>query len=463
MSEMPQQEASALPPASVFDKLQGAGARMDRFGDDTLRAVEAVHKALLGSGKASYGDRDVDPENWTRLPVIIDVDIPTQISKDEEYWAVVPWASAVMPSAADYLRAVLGTFGHVKPKRFIIVTPDDLSAEELRKLAESFAVTVLAVHAGTLTAAGPEQALERLRRVTGEACFGAHAAVDIRAVIARHNAELTKADEFYDLLEVATPRAWATPAILGANVLVFAAMVAAGVSFWSPDTADVFAWGGSNGPLVVNGEWWRLLSANYLHFGFLHLAFNMWCLWQVGRFAERLLGNWAFVLAYTFSGIGGAIASIAHKPGPEHIGAGASGAVFGIFGCILGFMLVRRRTVPVRVFKPLVMSILSFLGYNIYFSLTMSHIDNFAHGGGLFVGFLCGMLFSRAIPVPEGGTPRRRYSYALIVVVLLIAGAVFAAARVRADAQGRRAPSSTYAPDGRALRPAGVLSSAGLG
>jgi len=430
MSETPQQETPARPLASVLDKLQGVGARLDRFGDDTLRAVEAVHKALLGSGKASYGDRDVDARNWTRLPVIVDVDIPTQISKDEEYWAVVPWASAVLPSAADYLRAVVGTFGPVKPKRFIIVMPDDLSAEELLKLAAPLSVTAIAVHAGTLTAVGPEQTLERMRRVTGEAGFGAHAAVDIRAVIAGHNAELTKADEFYDLLEVATPRAWATPAILGANVLVFAAMVAAGVSFWSPSIGDVFAWGGARGPNVVAGEWWRLLTANYVHFGLLHLAFNMWCLWQVGRFAERLLGNWAFVLAYTFSGIGGAIASIAHNPGG--VGAGASGAVFGIFGCILGFMLVRRRTVPVRVFKPLVISIISFLGYNIYFSLTVSHVDNFAHGGGLVVGFLCGILFSRAIPVPEGGTPRRRYWYALIVVALLIAGAVLAAARVPA-------------------------------
>ena len=413
---------------------------MDRFGDETLRAVEAAHKALLGGGHASYGDRDVDPENWTRLPVIIDVDIPTHISKDEEYWAVVPWASAVMPSVADYLRAVLGTFGGVKPKRFIIVTPETLSAADVRKLTEPFSVTVLAVHAGTLVATGPEQTLERMRRVTGEAGFGAHAELDIRAVIAAHQAELDKEDEFYDLLDVATPRAWATPAILVVNLLVFVAMAATGVSFWSPGTADVFAWGGAYGPRVVEGQWWRLLTANYVHFGLLHLGFNMWCLWQVGRFTERLLGNWAFVLAYTFSGLGGAIASIAHNP--LGIGAGASGAVFGLFGCVLGFMLVRRRTVPVRVLKPHVMSILAFLGYNIYFSLTVSHIDNFAHGGGLFIGFLSGMLFSRAIPAPEGRTPRRRYAYVFAIVALLVAGGVFAASRV-----------PRHAPSARGARP----------
>lgn len=432
MPETPAQEPPARPPASVLEKLQAAGALTDRFGDDTLRAAEAVHKALLGSGKASYGDRDIDPENWTRLPVIIDVDIPTHISKDEEYWAIVPWAPAVMSSSADYVQAVLGTFGAVKPKRFVIVTSETLSAEDVRELAAPLSLTVLAVHAGTLAAVGPDQALERMRRVTGEAGFAAHAELDIHSVIAGHNAELDQEDEFYDLLDAATPCAWATPTILAANLLVFVAMVAAGASLWSPSGGDVFAAGGAYGPVVVRGEWWRLLSANYVHFGALHLAFNMWCLWQVGRFTERLLGNWAFVLAYSFSGIGGAIASIAHNP--RGIGAGASGAVFGIFGCILGFMLVRRRTIPVRVFKPLVTSILGFLGYNIYFSLTMStHIDNFAHGGGLFIGFLCGMLFSRAIPVPAAGTPRRRYAYALAIIVLLIAGAVFAASRVSAS------------------------------
>ncbi len=433
MAETPEQEPAAQPPTGTVEKLQAAGAAMDRFDDGTLRAVESVHKALLGSGQASYGDRVVDPTNWTRQPVILDVDIPTQISKDEEYWAVAPWAPAVMPTAADYLRAVLGTFGGVKPKRFIVVTPEPLSAEDVRGLGEPFAVTVLAVHAGTLAAVGPKQALERMARVTGEAGFGAHAGLDIRQVIAGHNAELDKEDEFYDLLHAATPRTWATPVILGLNLLVFAAMIASGVNFWSPDQFDVFDWGGTSGPRVADGEWWRLLTANYLHFGLLHLAFNMWCLWQVGRFTERLLGNWAFVLTYTLSGIAGAVASIAHNP--LGIGAGASGAVFGAFGCILGFMLVRRRTVPVRVFKPLVTSILAFLGYNIYFSVTMStHVDNFAHGGGLVAGFLCGVLLSRAIPVPEGGTPRRRYLYALAVVALLIVGGLFAASRVPKNA-----------------------------
>ena len=433
MAETPEQEPTAQPPKGAIDKLWAAGAAMERFDDGTLRAVESVHKALLGSGQASYGDRVVDVANWTRQPVILDVDIPTHVSADQEYWAVAPWAPAVMPAAVDYLRAVLGTFGEVKPKRFILVTPEPLSAEDVRGLGEPFAVTILAVRAGTLAAAGPKQVLERMARVTGEAGFGAHADLDVRQVIARHNAELDKEDEFYDLLHAATPRAWATPVILGLNLLVFAAMVASGASFWSPDRFDVFSWGGTHGPSVVHGVWWRLLTANYLHFGFLHLAFNMWCLWQVGRFTERLLGNWAFVLTYTLSGIAGAIASIAHNP--LGIGAGASGAVFGAVGCILGFMLVRRRTVPVRVLKPLVTSLLAFLGYNIYFSVTMStHVDNFAHGGGLVAGFLCGVLLSRAIPVPEDGTPRRRYLYALAVVALLIVGGLFAASRVPKNA-----------------------------
>ena len=419
--------------ARAIDRLRAAGATIDRFDEATLRAVESVHKALLGSGNVTYGDRAVDPEHWPRLPVILEVDIPTRVSKDEEYWAVVPWSPAVMPSAENYLQAVRATFRDVRPKRFILVTPDELSAKDAGRLGDKLGVTLLAVNAATLAAGGVEQALERMARVTGEAGFAAHAELDIGRVIADHNAELEKEDEFYDLLHAATPRTWVTPVILCLNLLVFAAMVAAGLNIWNPISHDVFSWGGAHGPNVAGGEWWRLLTANYAHFGLLHLGFNMWCLWQVGRFTERLLGHWAFLLAYTLSGIGGAIASIAHNP--VGIGAGASGAVFGLFGCILGFMLVRRRAIPVRVLKPHVVSILAFLGYNIYFGLTVERIDNFAHGGGLAVGFLCGMLLARRIPPPVRGTPRRRYLYALAVVALLIGGGAFAAARVPKDAK----------------------------
>ncbi|MFH1732578.1 MAG: rhomboid family intramembrane serine protease [Planctomycetota bacterium] len=428
----PADEQAGARPQGAVERLEAAGATIDRLDEATLRAVESVHKALLGSGNVTYGGRAVDAENWPRLPVILDVDIPTRVSKDEEYWAVVPWSPAVMSSAEDYLQAVRATFRDVKPKRFILVTSDQMSAKDAGRLGEKLGVTLLAVHAETLAVAGVEQALERMARVTGEGGFAAHAELDVRRVIAGHNAELEKEDEFYDLLHAATPRTWVTPVILCLNLLVFIAMVATGADYLNPAAHNVFSWGGAYGPNVVSGEWWRLLTANYVHFGLLHLGFNMWCLWQVGRFTERLLGHWAFLPAYALSGIGGAIASIAHNP--VGIGAGASGAVFGLFGCILGFMLVRRRAIPVRVFKPHVVSILAFLGYNIYFGLTVERIDNFAHGGGLAVGFLCGMLLSRRIPPPVGGTPRRRYLYALAVVALLIGGGAFAARRVPENA-----------------------------
>jgi len=429
-AEPADEQADARPQGAV-ERLEAAGAAMDRLDEATLRAAESVHKALLGSGNVTYGGRAVDPENWPRLPVILDVDIPTRVSKDEEYWAVVPWSPAVMSSAEDYLRAVRATFRDVRPKRFILVTPEKLSAKDVSRLGEKLGITLLAVHAETLAAAGVEQALERMARVTGEGGFAAHAELDIRRVIAGHNAELEQEDEFYDLLHAATPRTWVTPVILCLNLLVFIAMVATGADYLNPTAHNVFSWGGAYGPNVVSGEWWRLLTANYVHFGLLHLGFNMWCLWQVGRFTERLLGHWAFLLGYTLSGIGGAIASIAHNP--VGIGAGASGAVFGLFGCILGFMLVRRRAIPVRVFKPHVVSILAFLGYNIYFGLTVQRIDNFAHGGGLAVGFLCGMLLSRRIPPPVRGTPWR-YLRALAVVALLVGGGAFAAWRVPENA-----------------------------
>ncbi len=431
MTDAPE-TASAETRSGVMRQLRAAGAAVDAIDDATLRAVESVHKALLGSGHASYGDRSVDPEHWPRLPVILDVDIPTTVSHDEEYWVVAAWTPDVTASPAEYLRATLGTFGEVKPKRFILVVPAGLPAPEIARAGEQPGITLLAVHAATLAVTGPERVRERLARVTGDAGFRAHADLDIHRAIAEHNGELEQEDEFYDLLEAATPRTWVTPTIIGLNAVVFAAMALVGTNIWWPSPVDVLFFGGSYGPNVVDGEWWRLLTANYVHFGLLHVAFNMWCLWVVGRFTERLLGNWAFLIAYTLSGIGGAIASIAHNP--VGIGAGASGAVFGLFGAILGFMIVRRKMIPVRVFKPQVLGVLAFLGYNIYFGLTTQHIDNFAHGGGLFIGFLCGMLLSRRIPVPAAGARSRRYVRVLVVVAVLVAGGAFAASRVPDDA-----------------------------
>ena len=146
--------------------------------------------------------------------------------------------------------------------------------------------------------------------------------------------------DFQRALATFTPRLIATPAIVAANVLVFATMIATGVNFFEPTVASMLDWGGNFGPLTENGQWWRLVTCLFLHYGILHLGFNMWVLRDLGRVVERLVGNVGFVALYFVSGIAASLASLTWNP--VVVSAGASGAVFGVAGALLGLTAFRR-------------------------------------------------------------------------------------------------------------------------
>ncbi|MFO7897783.1 MAG: rhomboid family intramembrane serine protease [Planctomycetota bacterium] len=247
------------------------------------------------------------------------------------------------------------------------------------------------------------------------------------AEMTEQEAQILDAWFFHQALRAEVPWPWVTVLLVIANAAVFGAMVASGVHPFQPETRQILEWGGLHGPSVVfKGERWRLLTANYIHIGLLHILFNMWCLSAAGRFAERLFGNLAFLLLYTLSGIGGSVASL--WADPSVVGAGASGAVFGVFGALVGFVLVRRRALPLLVSKPLLISLLVFIGGNLYFGFMVEGIDNAAHVGGLVTGFAAGMLLSRRVPAPEQGMSKVRYAYAagLAVAIGLAAAWVIA-------------------------------------
>ena len=86
-------------------------------------------------------------------------------------------------------------------------------------------------------------------------------------------------------------------------------------------------WGGNLGALTVSGEWWRLSANLFIHFGFIHLAVNLWVLQAIGRFTETLFGPWSFLLIYLGSGILASMTSVYVHP--MILSAGASGAIFG--------------------------------------------------------------------------------------------------------------------------------------
>jgi membrane associated rhomboid family serine protease len=226
--------------------------------------------------------------------------------------------------------------------------------------------------------------------------------------------------EFGELLRQLTPRFWATPLLIGLNLTIFLVMLAKGVHFLSPTPESLVRWGADFGPLTISGQWWRLLTATFLHAGIIHLFFNMYVLWDIGSLVERLVGNGEFLVLYLLSGIAGSLLSSAWHP--AIVSVGASGAVFGLFGVMLAFLLRHRSSIPGDVLKKLRNSTLAFLGYNVLFGLRPG-IDMAAHFGGLFAGFACGWFAVQPLTL-EGLQRRRRAIFRVLAAAggMILAG-----------------------------------------
>lgn len=176
-----------------------------------------------------------------------------------------------------------------------------------------------------------------------------------------------------------------TPIIISLNILVWIAMIANGVSPYFPSAEDALAWGATSSSAVVNGDYWRLLTSNYIHFGFLHLGVNMFSLNNVGRTLERFIGPWRFLVLYTVTGIAGSAISIWWNQ--YAVGAGASGAIVGIVGVFAALLTTN------LIDKAIRMSMLRSIGISIGIMLLLglnSHVDNAAHIGGLLAGAVGG-------------------------------------------------------------------------
>jgi rhomboid protease GluP len=198
---------------------------------------------------------------------------------------------------------------------------------------------------------------------------------------------------------------WLTRGLVAANVLVFAAMAFAGAGITQPQPLAHIAWGSNFAALTTSGEWWRLATATFLHFGALHLLFNMWALWGTGGLVERLFGHGRFAAIYAASGLAGSLASIGWNPLVNS--AGASGAIFGVIGAQLAFFLRGGHRIPAEVIRAQRNSTLGFIGYSVVFGLTVPGIDNAAHLGGLACGFVMGWLLASPIGVVDDAARAR--------------------------------------------------------
>ena len=214
----------------------------------------------------------------------------------------------------------------------------------------------------------------------------------------------------------ATPRLWVTHAIIAANILVFLAMLADGAGLLEPNSAVHLRWGANFGPITKEGEWWRLLACTFLHFGALHLAMNMWALWGAGGLVERLYGNFAFLAIYLFAGLTGSFTSLLWNA-DRVVSAGASGAIFGVYGALAAYVLRQPGSVPKSILKSLTGSTIAFVVYSIALGAAISAIDNAAHAGGLAGGFGLAWLLARPLE-PRGSLTITRGTAAAVCAAI---------------------------------------------
>lgn len=149
----------------------------------------------------------------------------------------------------------------------------------------------------------------------------------------------------------------------------------------SENIENLIQYGASYNPAIIGGEWWRIISSMFLHIGILHLIMNMLALFYLGTTTERIYGSWRFLIVYFMAGIGGGLASFAFT---INISAGASGAIFGLFGALLFFGLNHKKI----FFQTMGKGLLILIGINVVFGFVVPQIDNDAHLGGLIAGFL---------------------------------------------------------------------------
>ena len=227
---------------------------------------------------------------------------------------------------------------------------------------------------------------------------------------------LAEQQAFEESLRRINARAVVTPVLVGLNCLVFVSMLFAGAGLVAPDPAIMVEWGSNFGPQTLGGEWWRLLTSTFLHWGVIHLAFNMWALWSIGLLTERLFGSIHFLVLYLFAGLCGGIASLLWHPTVNS--AGASGAIFGVMGALAVFIFKPETRIAPGIARPIARNALIFIGYNLLNGLTHAGIDNSAHVGGLLGGAAMGWFLARPLD------PDHRQRSAGRLVLICLGGAI---------------------------------------
>jgi rhomboid protease GluP len=188
-----------------------------------------------------------------------------------------------------------------------------------------------------------------------------------------------------------------TPILINLNILIFIIMVCTGISVFEPNVENMLLWGANSTVHTPDGQWWRLITNCFIHFGVIHLLLNMYALVYVGIMLEPFLGKSKYITAYLLSGITASLVSLWWHD--DTVSAGASGAIFGLYGVFLAILSTNHVEKSMR--SAMLTSIGVFVVYNLVYGGFKGGTDNAAHIGGLLGGVLIGYMYMPGLKRPD--------------------------------------------------------------
>ncbi|REH01998.1 rhomboid family intramembrane serine protease [Flavobacterium aquicola] len=204
-----------------------------------------------------------------------------------------------------------------------------------------------------------------------------------------------------------------TPILININILYFLIMCFSGVNPFYPEINDIIDWGGNYGPLTIENNWWRIISACFVHIGILHLLMNCFALGYAGLLLEPYLKKWGFLTTYLLAGVIASLSSLYWNN--DLVSAGASGAIFGMYGILLPLLLFK--IIDKKINTNLLSSLVLFIVINIMGSFKEG-IDGAAHIGGLSFGIIGGLTL---VVLSE----KRKIALAAVTTFAILLSAIF--------------------------------------
>lgn len=177
-----------------------------------------------------------------------------------------------------------------------------------------------------------------------------------------------------------------TTTLIAMNIIMFIISVIISGDILNIDVYTLLTLGAKYGPLIEAGQWWRLITCTFLHGGLMHIAFNMYSLYILGSQLEPVFSKTKYIILYIISGLAASI--LGNILLPNTVSIGASGAIFGLLGALLVFVIKNKDNINKGALSNLVMVI----GINLFIGATTPSIDNYAHIGGLGMGILIGII-----------------------------------------------------------------------